>query len=230
MKIGGFQKMTLLDYPGKIAATIFLEGCNLRCPFCHNSLLVTDTADNSLIPEAEVLDYLEKRKGLLDGVCITGGEPLLQAGIEEFISKIRDLGYLIKLDTNGSRPKLVSTLISKGLIDRVAMDIKNSPEKYAATCGIEGLDLSPFYESIKIIMQSGIDYEFRTTVVNELHTEDDIRKIAEMISGAHEYYLQNFVDSGALIGENLSAATPETLENMRKIAADFVGKVEIRGI
>ena len=229
MKISGFQKMTLLDFPGKVAATIFTFGCNLRCPFCHNASLVLGGAQESYTEE-EILSYLEKRKGLLDGVCITGGEPLLQDGIAEFIKSIKDLDYSVKLDTNGCYPEKLKELINSGLVDYVAMDIKNSLSKYGETVGIKNFDTAPIKESISFLINSNIDFEFRTTVVSELHTVEDIKAISEEIRGAKKYFLQSFVDSGDLIGENLSAHDKSVLKEMKAVAEQTLDIVEIRGI
>jgi anaerobic ribonucleoside-triphosphate reductase activating protein len=230
MKIYGLQKLTLLDYPGKTACTIFTGGCNFRCPFCHNALLVTDIDSSDTYSEEEILNFLEKRKGLLDGVCITGGEPLLNADIAEFIAKIKDLGYKVKLDTNGTFPEKLKVLLEKHLVNYVAMDIKNSKEKYAKTAGIKYINLSDIEKSINILKSSDIDYEFRTTVVKEFHTESDIEKIAEWIKGAKGYFLQNFEDSGNLIGENLSAVEKPILYKMENLSKAFVKNTQIRGV
>ncbi len=230
MKICGFQKMTLLDYPGKVACTLFTAGCNFRCPFCHNASLVTHINNDINYREEVVLEYLTRRRGLLDGVCITGGEPLLQPDIADFISKIKALGYSVKLDTNGSFPERLSHLANEGLIDYVAMDIKNSKERYAETVGIENFDLTPIEKSVDFLLGSEIDFEFRTTVVKEFHTADDIKAIGEWIKGAPRYFLQNFVDSGDLIEENLNPVSHDDLYNMQQIVQDFVVNTEIRGI
>ncbi|MBQ1186498.1 MAG: anaerobic ribonucleoside-triphosphate reductase activating protein [Clostridia bacterium] len=229
MRISGFQKMTLLDFPGKVAATVFTYGCNLRCPFCHNASLVVGKNDVTFT-EDEILSYLSKRQGLLDGVCITGGEPLLQAGITDFIKKIKELGYAVKLDTNGCYPEKLKEVVNAGLVDYVAMDIKNCPEKYAETVGIKDFDFSPIKESIEFLIGSGLDFEFRTTIVKELHTVEDIKSLALTIKGAKKYFLQNFVDSGDIIGEGLTAHDRSVLEQMQLAAQDVVGNVEIRGI
>ncbi len=228
MKIGGFQKMTMLDFPERVACTVFTYGCNLRCPFCHNATLVTDKAE--LFDENEILTYIDKRKGVLDGVCITGGEPLLQKDIFDFMKKIKDLGLLVKLDTNGAYPDLLKRAIDEGLVDYVAMDIKNSKEKYALTTGIEKLDISPFEKSVEILKSSGIDYELRTTVVRELHELSDMEKIAEWIKGAKKYFLQSFVDSGNTIEAGYSAHDKNTLEAFKQAVLEHIPSVEIRGI
>ena len=229
MKISGFQKMTLLDFPGKVACTIFTFGCNLRCPFCHNASLVLGGATEEHTEE-EILSYLKKRKGLLDGVCITGGEPLLQPDITEFIKKVKALGYAVKLDTNGCYPEKLKELVLGGLVDYVAMDVKNCLSEYAKTVGIKNFDTAPVKESIAFLISSGIDFEFRTTVVKELHTVDNIVVLAKEVKGAPRYFLQSFVDSGDLIGENLSGYEREILEEMKKAAEETLNIVEIRGI
>ena len=230
MQFSGFQKLTLLDYPEKTACTLFTAGCNFRSPFCHNAALVTHIDNSNFFTEEYVLDYLKKRKGVLDGVCITGGEPLLHKDLPEFIKKVKALGYLIKLDTNGSYPERLQSLIDDGLIDYVAMDIKNTHEKYLATADCSDDELQNVIKSVEILKQNKIDYEFRTTVVKEYHDAEDVKKIAEWIRGADKYFLQNFIDSGDLIKNNLSAHPRETLEFMRSLAQDIIPKVEIRGI
>ncbi len=230
MQIHGFQKMTMLDFPGRVACTVFTAGCNLRCPFCHNARLVTHKESCDRIEEQEIFDYLEKRKGILDGVCITGGEPLLQPDIAEFMKNIKKLGLEIKLDTNGCFPDRLKALVNDGLVDYVAMDIKNSPELYGKTVGIEDFDISPISESIKLLTQGKISYEFRMTVVRELHTLQSITKASEWIAGAKQFFLQSFVDSGDLIGEGLSAPETDFMKQAQCAAAAFVEKVELRGI
>lgn len=230
MKINGFQKMTMLDFPGRVACTVFTSGCNLRCPFCHNARLVTHPSEQDEIAEVEVLAYLEKRVGLLDGVCITGGEPLLQPDIEDFIRKIKAMGYEVKLDTNGFYPEKLKALVKAGLLDYVAMDIKNSPEEYPKTCGVPTLDLSAVTESKDFLLGGAVDYEFRTTVVKELHSVESLTAAAEWIKGAKRYFLQGFVDSGDLIGEGLSAPSKDFMKQAQEALSHFVEKVELRGI
>lgn len=230
MIINGFQKLTLLDYPGRVACTIFTAGCNMRCPFCHNASLVTHIDSENTFSVEEVLDYLKKRQGILEGVCITGGEPLLQPDIKEFIAEIKKLGYSVKLDTNGTFPEKLKELVNEGLVDYVAMDIKNSQAKYKETAGINNLDLSKIEESVDFLINSNIDFEFRTTIVNEFHTVEDIQDIVVWIKGAHKYFLQNFVDSGDLIGQDLNPVTLDTLRVMREKATEFIPCVELRGI
>ena len=230
MRIDGLQKMTLLDFPGKVACTVFTGGCNFRCPFCHNALLVTELPENPDYTVDEILSFLKKRSGLLDGVAITGGEPLMNPDIANFIKKIRDLGYAVKLDTNGSYPDRLKSIVGEGLVDYVAMDIKNCREKYAETIGLNSYDLSKIEESVEFLKSGTVDYEFRTTVVNEFHTVEDIRKAAEWIKGAKRYFLQNFVDSGNLIDGSVTGVGKQTMLDMQKAAADFVSQTEIRGI
>ena len=230
MTFNGFQKMTLLDFPGRVAATLFLGGCNLRCPFCHNASLVLDGKDREEYSEDEILTYLEKRRGLLDGVCVTGGEPLLRPSLPDFLRKVRALGYAIKLDTNGTMPDRLRELLKEGLLDYVAMDVKNALSRYGETVGILPFDVTPIEKSIDLLLSGTVDYEFRTTVVKELHTVEDIAALAERIRGARRYFLQGFVDSGDLLSENLSAVSKETMEKMRDAARVFVPATEIRGV
>lgn len=227
MLIGGVQKMTTLDFPGKIACTIFTYGCNFRCPFCHNATLVIDEA--SLFDEEEVLDYINKRKKILDGVVVTGGEPLLQGDIEELLTKLRETGLLIKLDTNGSYPEKLQAIIDKGLVDYVAMDVKNCKEKYDLTTGAK-IDISKIEKSVEILMQGKVDYEFRTTVVKELHEKDDFVKIGAWLKGARRIFLQPFKDNENLIGGNLSSYSKEELCEFKEILQKTIGQVEIRGL
>lgn len=230
MRIDGLQKMTLLDFPGKVACTVFTGGCNFRCPFCHNALLVTELPENPDYTVDEILAFLKKRSGLLDGVAITGGEPLINPDIGDFIRSIRRLGYSVKLDTNGSYPDRLKSLVAEGLIDYVAMDIKNCREKYAETVGLKSLELSRIEENVDFLKSGVVDYEFRTTVVKEFHTVEDIRSAAEWIKGAKRYFLQNFVDSGNLIDSSMSGVDKSVMLEMKRAAADFVPKTEIRGI
>lgn len=229
MLIKGFQKLTLLDYPGKTACTVFTGGCNYRCPFCHNAGLVTKL-DTEIISEGEVLSHLKKRQGILDGVAISGGEPLLQGDIEEFLQKIKELGYSIKLDTNGSFPDKLKSIIDKGLCDYVAMDIKNSKERYNETIGIDNFDISLMEKSVEILRDSDVDFEFRTTVTKNFHTMEDIEKIGEWIKGTEKYYLQNFVDSGNLIDSNVEGVSKEEMKLMLERIKKYVPTAEIRGL
>ena len=227
MLIGGFQKMTMFDYPGKVACTIFTYGCNFRCPFCHNATLVIDEA--SLLSEDEILSYLNKRKGILDGVCITGGEPLLQKDIFEFLEKVRKTGLLVKLDTNGSYPEKLKEVIDRGLVDYVAMDIKASKENYSKVADVN-VKIQDIEKSIQILLENKVDYEFRTTVVRELHAKEDFEKISKWIKGAKRYFLQCFKDNENLIGNNLSAYTPHELEGFLEVLKNNIDKVSLRGV
>lgn len=230
MFINGFQKLTVLDYPGKVACIVFTPGCNFRCPFCHNASLVTHIDKETYVEVEEVLSYLKKRQGLLDGVVITGGEPLLQDGIEDFIAEIKSLGYSVKLDTNGSFPEKLISIVEKGLVDYVAMDIKNSKEKYGNTIGVDNFDIAPIERSVDFLLQGKVDYEFRTTIVDGFHTLEDIQDIVVWIKGAHKYFLQNFVDSGDLITDGLEPVSALLLKEMKEKSSEFVSSVEIRGI
>ena len=234
MKIAGLQKLTLLDFPGKVACTVFTNGCNYRCPYCHNASLVltgnTQSADAYLDME-EITDFLEKRKGIIDGVVITGGEPTIQRGLEYMLEKIRKYDVSIKLDTNGSNPEVLRRLIAKNFIDYIAMDIKNSPSKYGKTAGLSAIDLDSIKESVKIVMESGKDYEFRTTLVKGIHEIEDIEDIAQWISGAEKYFLQQFKDSGDLIKpDGLAPFSTEEMNDYADAARQFVETVQLRGI
>ena len=226
----GLQKLTLLDYPGNMAATVFTGGCNFRCPFCHNRSLVFLNENDSEIANEDIFDFLKSRNKILDGICITGGEPLLHKGITAFIKRVRDLGLKVKLDTNGSNFAALKRLIDEKLVDYVAMDIKNSPEKYAMTIGLENYDLSEIEKSKNYLLENHVDYEFRTTIVREFHEPEDLRKIGEWIRGAKHYYLQNFEDHGTCIQAGLGEVDLHTLETMKRIAGEYVEHIEIRGI
>ena len=230
MEIHGIQKMTLLDYPEKVACTIFTARCNFRCPFCHNASLVTHVDAAAAISEEEVFSFLAKRQGILDGVCITGGEPLLQPDIEEFIRKVKELGYQVKLDTNGSNVLRLRRLVEQGLVDYVAMDIKNAPDKYGMTIGIEEYDMSNIFQSVDFLMSGDVPYEFRTTVVRGLHTGGRLLDAAKAIRGARRYFLQQFVDSGDLIGEGYSAFSGEEMRDFLSIVSPYVAFAALRGV
>ncbi|MBS6477658.1 MAG: anaerobic ribonucleoside-triphosphate reductase activating protein [Firmicutes bacterium] len=230
MKFYGMQKMTLLDYPGYVACTLFTGGCNFRCPFCHNALLVLDLDENYTIPEEEVLAFLKKRQGLLDGVCVTGGEPLINKDIGDFLSKVKELGFKIKLDTNGTNPALLKELVSQKLVDYVAVDIKNSPEKYAETVGLKSFDMSTINETVNFLMNGCVDYEFRTTVTKQFHTEKSMEEAARFIRGAKRYFLQNFVDSGNLIGSGITGQSKEEMEKLLSVVKKYVPDSCLRGI
>jgi pyruvate formate lyase activating enzyme len=229
MTIKGLQKTTLLDFPGKVACTVFTAGCNFRCPFCHNASLVTRPDDVEEISEESFFTYISKRKGILDGVCITGGEPLLSHGIEDFIRRIKQTGLLVKLDTNGAYPEKLKALLDEGLLDYVAMDVKNSHEKYAQTVGLKAFP-EKIEESIRLIMEKAPDYEFRTTVVKELHETQDIVNITEMIKGAKRYFLQTYVDSGDILCEGFSAYDAQKMLEMLEISRKNLPCTILRGI
>lgn len=230
MKIGGLQKLALVDYPGKLAATVFTSGCNLRCPFCHNALLVTQTEENGLLSEEDVLEFLRRRRGLLDGVVLSGGEPLLQSGVAEFAGAVRALGFSVKLDTNGTFPGRLKDLLDAGVLDYVAMDIKNSLPKYPMTVGFSNFDTEPVQQSVRILRSCDVPYEFRTTLVREFHTAADLQAIGAWLEGAPRYFLQTFVDSGNLIGSGLSPFQPEEMREFARLAQPFFGEVVVRGI
>lgn len=227
MQILGLQKLTLLDYPGYIASTIFTGGCNFKCPFCQNASLVNYEEED--LGEDNILEFLKERKPYLDGVCITGGEPTIQKDLKNFIKKVKNLGYLVKLDTNGTNPLLVKELIEEKLIDYVAMDIKNSKEKYNQTIGLT-YDIKAIEETVNLLLNGTIDYEFRTTVVKDFHDDDDFVKIPKWIKGAKKYALQQFVDSENVIQEGLSSYPKEKLYEFKNILDKELKNVEIRGI
>lgn len=232
MKFYGLQKLTLLDYPGLVACTVFTGGCNFRCPFCHNALLVTRMQESrsGIMEQEEVLAFLKKRAGLLEGICITGGEPLMQKDLQQFIEKARKLGYKIKLDTNGSYPERLQALIEQGLLDYVAMDIKNSPEAYGKTAGLDIFNVEHIKESVEILKNSGVDYEFRTTVVREFHSRESFEEIGRWIQGDSKYFLQGFKDSGNLIEEGLSGFTKAEMEEFLEIMRQWVPGAELREV
>lgn len=236
MLICGLNKTTLLDYPGHVAATIFLGGCNFRCPFCHNRDLVfiSESIEKNLViryEEDEVLAFLKKRKGILTGVCVTGGEPTLQKELPSFLHKLKELGYLVKLDTNGYRPEVLKELLSRELVDYIAMDIKNSPLKYGVSTGVAGIDISKIKESVDYLL-SGMapDYEFRTTVVKELHDKNDMYVIADWIKGAKAYYLQSYTDSEGVIETGYHAHDKDTLVKFLQICRAYIPNSQLRGV
>ncbi len=232
MFLGGIQKLSLLDFPGVVACTVFTAGCNLRCPFCHNAgLVVPEQLPAEALDPEEVLAFLKKRRGVLDGVCITGGEPLLHPETPEFMKKLRDLGYRVKLDTNGSFPERLGEVIRDGLADYVAMDIKNGPSRYAETAGTAQVPQERFEASKQLLMSSGMDYEFRTTVVRGLHTEESLLEAAEWIRGARAWYLQQFRDSGNLIGgSGLSAFSEAEMQQLLASVQTVFPGAKLRGL
>lgn len=234
MKITGLQKMTLLDFPGKVACTVFLGGCNFRCPFCHNSQMLDGNAEQ-FMEEEEFFAFLKKRQGLLDGVCVTGGEPTLQPGLSAFLEKIRALGYQVKLDTNGYRPEVLKNLVEQGLVDYVAMDIKNGPQEYAQTTGV-ALDIEKIERSILYLVSEPVDYEFRTTVVEPLHSEQSIINMSRWLSQLcgekvpKRLFLQAFIDRETVCFEGLNTPSEETLNRYKSLLVHTAKTVELRGV
>jgi len=235
MVFGGLQKFTMLDYPDKTACTLFSIGCNFRCPYCQNASLINSSAKSQIITETDVLDFLKTRKGLLDGVCISGGEPLAhndeetQIQMVALIAKIKAMGFLVKLDTNGSYPDRLEKFISSGNIDYVAMDVKNSPGKYAQTIGLSDYDVSLVDESINVLRLSGVSHEFRTTVVRDFHEYEDLLEVVKWISGAEKYFLQRFVDSGTVLKRGLREYSDTELNQFVQKLKTFLPGVELRG-
>lgn len=229
MKICGWNKTTLLDYPGHVAATLFTGGCNFRCPFCHNGELVLCPGEQE-IREEEIFAFLRRRKGVTEGVCITGGEPTLQPGLKEFIRRVKELGFLVKLDTNGYRPETLWELMEEGLPDYVAMDVKASRGNYAIAAGLAGLDMAAIEMSMGIIRSSGIPYEFRTTVVKGIHTEADIEDIGRWLSGCRAYYLQAYRDDGNVLQPGFETFSSEEMYSFAEIARKYIDNVSLRGI
>ena len=235
MKITGLQKLTLLDYPGKVACTVFLGGCNFRCPFCHNSDLLDGKAE-ALMDDTEFLDFLKKRTGLLDAVCVSGGEPTLQPELPRFLKSIKDMGFLVKLDTNGYRPDVLRDLVESGLVDYVAMDVKNGPSSYPATAGRPNMDLTQISQSLQYLMNGDLPYEFRTTVVEELHSEASVLEMGQWLADLAapkkpcRLYLQCFTDRESVLLPGLHAPDTKTLEKYVEILAPYVGQIALRGI
>lgn len=227
MNIQGYQKLTLLDFPGRVACTVFTGGCNLRCPFCHNAGLVRSPFA-SAGQEEEVLTYLATRRGLLDGICITGGEPLLQADLLSFIRRVKEMGYAVKLDTNGSLPARLSALLETGLLDYVAMDVKNAPAGYAAATGHEG-DVTPFLESIRLLRASGTAHEFRTTVVKGIHTAADMEALGQLLAGTEHYFLQPFRRADSLLGDGCAPFSEAEMSAFLDIVKKYIPTAQLRG-
>ena len=227
MNVQGYQKLTLLDFPGKVACTVFTGGCNLRCPFCHNASLVLTPREGDNL-EDEVLSYLARRQGILEGVCITGGEPLLQPTLSDFVEKVKEMGFSGKLDTNGSDPDALESLLSRAKLDYIAMDIKSSPAGYEKAIGTN-LSFDRFKRSAELIRSSGIPYEFRTTFVKGIHTEEDVKEIGNWLSGEKKYFLQGFVDSGNLIGTGCSAFSSDEMKHFLEIIRKTIPDASLRG-
>lgn len=230
MDFAGMQSLTLLDFPGTVSCILFVRGCNLRCPFCHNASLVRPGAENAL-RDTDVLSFLKKRQGLLDAVVISGGEPLMYPDLLPFLYKIRALGYAIKVDTNGTNPDLLKKLVMEGLADYVAMDIKNSPAFYSATCGLSKAPVGAIDQSREFLMTGAVDYEFRTTAVKGLHTKESIEELSCWIAGAKRYFLQGFKDSGDLLSPaNLSAFSEAEMTHLLEITKKHIPNAQLRGI
>ena len=231
--ISGLQKMTLLDFPGKVACTVFLQGCNYRCPFCHNSELLTGRPE-PLMSEEEFFAFLKTRQGLLDGVCVSGGEPTLTPSLPEFLAQIKAMGFAVKLDTNGTRPGILKELVHGGLVDYVAMDAKNSPAQYAQTVGVERTELAAIEESIRFLMEDRVTYELRTTLVEPLHNEASIVEmgqwLASLVSGKkpRQLFLQSFVDRDTVLFSGLTAPEEDTVSHYADILSQYVEKITIR--
>ena len=230
MKIHGLNKTTLLDYPEHVAATIFTGSCNFRCPFCHNGDLVLNPSSQPTIEEEKVFSFLHKRKSILSGVCITGGEPTLQKDLPDFIKKVKALGYLVKLDTNGYEPNMLEQLLNANLLDMVSMDIKSSPSEYGNAAGLPSLDITRINASIDLLLNSKVPYEFRTTVVAELHSEDTFIAISEWINGARGYALQCYKDSDSVIKKGYHAPSKEELNQYLEIVKKTIPNSFLRGV
>ena len=230
MQIFGFNKTTLLDFPEHVACTVFTGGCTFRCPFCQNGDLVLHGGSLPVLDEEEVFGVLRKRKGILTGVCVTGGEPTLQRDLDVFLSRVKELGYLVKLDSNGYRPEVLQSLCERGLVDYFAMDIKSSPENYARTAGVKELDMGLIRESVDFIRSCGLDYEFRTTVVRELHSSGDFLSIGEWLKGCKAYFLQSYVESEGVICKEFSSYSKEELEEFVTLLKPYIDNVSLRGV
>lgn len=233
MLIHGLQKLTLLDYPEHLAAVCFTGSCNFRCPFCQNGSLVLNPSGEPVIPEEEIFSLLKKRSGILTGVCITGGEPTLHSDLPEFIKKIKELGYQVKLDTNGTNPAMIKHLYQKGLLDYVAMDIKASRSNYPLVSGCPNVPMEKLQESIDFLMNGSLEYEFRTTVVKGLHTPEDFSDISQWIAGAKHYYLQSYRDSDLILQKNqlaMSAFSEKEMKEFLALVLPSIPSAKLRGI
>ena len=229
MIIGGITNLTLLDFPEKVACTVFTVGCNFRCPFCHNNTLVCGN-DGKQISVVEALRFLQKRKHVLEGVCLTGGEPLIQNGVEEFLQAVKSLGYSVKLDTNGAYPERLQTIVKAGLVDYVAMDVKNSKDKYCITAGCNEVDVKKIEQSVEYLKSGAVDYEFRTTVTGNLHDEQSITEMAQWLTGSKRLYLQMFVNSGDLIVPSTIGCDEQTMRRYLEIVRQYVPGAGLRGL
>ncbi len=229
MIIGGMRKLSALDYPTKLCITVFTEGCNLRCPFCHNSALVLGEGEK--LNENDVFSFLAKRKGIIDGLCLTGGEPLMQpySEVASFLSKVKNEGFLVKLDTNGTFPEKLSQLLEADLVDYVAMDIKNSPSMYEKTTGTN-IDIESVKKSVNLLMKGKVDFEFRTTVVRELHNVCSMTEIGKWLSGNEKYFLQMFVSSENVLCGGLTPYSKDELEELRRAVLPYVPNAKLRGV
>lgn len=227
MKILGLEKLSLVDYPGYTCAVVFTGGCNFRCPFCHNAGLVMEDVEE--LSEIEVIEYLTKRHGLLDAVCVSGGEPTMQSDLISFLKKLKDIGYKVKLDTNGSNPNILKNILDNNLVDYVAMDIKNNLEDYSEIIGYKCYDSAKILESINILKENKVDYEFRTTLVKEFHELQNIQKMSEDLLGAKTLYLQRFVDNDNCIEKNLHEVPKDIAENYVDVLSTTISNVQLRG-
>ena len=231
MLLKGLQKLTLLDFPGKMAATVFSGGCNFLCPFCHNASLVIGerVRESATLPEEEFFAFLKKRRGILEGVCVSGGEPTLAPDLLSFINNIKELGFLVKLDTNGYRPDVLRAAVEGGLVDYVAMDIKSSKAGYSRAVGLSEFDISRIEESADFLMKKSVPFEFRTTLVRELHTAQDIVEIGEWLTGNESYFLQTFTDSGDVISAGFSGYDKKETEDLLNTLKVYIPNAQIRG-
>lgn len=230
MNIHGLNKLTLLDYPGKLSALVFTGACNFRCPFCQNASLVLRPDSQPLISEDSFFDFLKTRRGVLEGVCITGGEPTLQKDLPDFAGKIKELGFLVKLDTNGYKPDVLKTMVNEGLVDYVAMDIKNSKDRYAETAGLSFFDITKIEESVEFLKTGNVDYEFRTTVTKTFHDLQSVLEMSEWIKGAKRYYLQSFKDSGDLIDKNTEGFSEGEMRKLLEEITQIIPCAQLRGM
>lgn len=228
MRIKGLQKMTLLDFPSHVACTVFLGGCNFRCPFCHNAGLVLRPLDAPDVPKEEFFSFLKKRQGVLDGVAVTGGEPTLDPNLAPFLRRIKEMGYAVKLDTNGSRPRVLAELLADGLVDYVAMDVKSSPSRYAEAAGTDAWE--SVCESLEVLRESGVPYELRTTLTRELHDRETLEEMGRAIAGAPVLYLQTYRDSGDTVGAPMTAYTPAETEELADALRPYARAVFLRGV